>query len=74
MASIERLIRSALIVLFTLAFAGANADDYSDGWGLAIGTPMPALNAPDHTGAPRSLNDLAGEEGLLLFVSRSADW
>ena len=74
MANIDRLIRGALIALFTLAFVGANADDYSDGWGPAIGTPMPALNAPDHTGAPRSLSDLAGEEGLLLFVSRSADW
>ena len=48
MADIDRLIRSALIALFTLAFVGANADDYSDGWGPAIGTPMPALNAPDH--------------------------
>ncbi len=35
---------------------------------------MPLLEAPDHTGTLRTLPDLAGEQGLLLFLSRSADW
>jgi hypothetical protein len=74
MANVERIIRSALIALFALAIFSANADDYSAGWGPEIGMPMPVLDAPDHTGASRSLANLAGEEGLLLFVSRSADW
>jgi hypothetical protein len=74
MANVERIIRSALIALFALAIFSANADDYSAGWGPEIGMPMPVLDALDHTGASRSLANLAGEEGLLLFVSRSADW
>jgi hypothetical protein len=74
MANVERIIRSALIALFALAIFSANADDYSDGWGPEIGMPMPVLDALDHTGAPRSLANLSGEQGLLLFVIRSADW
>ena len=48
--------------------------DYQDDWGPAVGSAMPAIDAPDHTGAARALGDLAGERGLLLFVNRSADW
>ena len=48
--------------------------DYQDDWGPTAGSAMPAIDAPDHTGASRTLGDLAGERGLLLFVNRSADW
>ena len=50
------------------------ADDYSAGWGPAVGAPMPVLAAPDDSGQDRTLADLAGDQGLLLFLSRSADW
>lgn len=50
------------------------ADDYADGWGPAAGTRLPVLEAPDQTGTVRTLGDLTGERGLLLFLSRSADW
>lgn len=43
-------------------------------WGPAIGARAPAIEAPDHTGATRTLADLAGENGLLLMLNRSADW
>ena len=52
----------------------ALAADYQDEWGPAVGSAMPAIDAPDQTGTARALGDLAGERGLLLFVNRSADW
>ena len=52
----------------------ALADDYSSGWSLPLGAQAPAIEAPDQTGAVRTLDSLAGERGLLLFLSRSADW
>ncbi len=48
--------------------------DYGDDWGPAVGLALPKLEANDHTGAPRNLANLAGEQGLLLLLSRSADW
>ncbi len=57
-----------------LAATGGWADDYSDGWGPAVGSRLPVLEAPDQTGRVRHLADLSGEQGLLLFLNRSADW
>ena len=54
--------------------AVAVADDYADGWGLAVGAEAPAIAAKDQNGALRDLASLAGERGLLLFLNRSADW
>lgn len=52
----------------------AVADDYSDQWGPALGTQLPVLEAHDQAGNLRTLADLSGERGLLLVLSRSADW
>ena len=52
----------------------AEADDYAAAWGPAVGAQLPLLDAPDHSGKPRNLDNLAGKQGLLLFLSRSADW
>lgn len=57
-----------------VASSAAWAENYAQEWGPKVGTPMPVLAAPDQTGAPRSLDDLAGENGLLIFLNRSADW
>ena len=35
---------------------------------------MPPLEAIDETGAARTLDDLYGDQGLLLILNRSADW
>ena len=70
-------VRGALLltVLCVLPLAqNVLADDYSAGWGPAVGSMMPVLEAPDHTGKVRTLDDLTGDQGLLLFLSRSADW
>ncbi len=66
--------RCVALALMLLGAAGVAADDYQDDWGPAVGSAMPAIDAPDHTGAPRALADLTGAKGLLLFVNRSADW
>lgn len=50
------------------------ADEYTDKWGPQLGEKLPVLEAYDHTGALRTLENLRGERGLLLFLNRSADW
>lgn len=64
-----------LVVIVCLAVAmPLSADDYSAGWGPAVGAQMPPIAAPDQAGIEHSLADLSGDQGLLLFLSRSADW
>jgi len=53
-----------------LAFAG----DYAQSWGPPVGTAAPTILANDQDGVSRDLGSLAGENGLLLVLSRSADW
>ncbi len=48
--------------------------DYQNDWGPDVGSILPSLEANDHTGAVRNLDNLAGERGLLLLLNRSADW
>lgn len=69
-----RFVRFALLVPVVLATGAGFAADYHDDWGPAVGSELPAIDAPDHTGTPRNLGDLTGERGLLLFVNRSAVW
>lgn len=62
-------------LLIALGFVGAvAADEYNDQWGPAVGSELPVLEAYDQAGKLRTLADLSGERGLLLFMSRSADW
>ena len=64
-----------LVGIFCLAWAGlASADDYTRQWGPTIGSAMPLLHAADQAGVNRTLTDLSGDQGLLLFMNRSADW
>ena len=60
-------------VALLLAGTVSAQQDYAAGWGPAVGASV-SIEAPDQTGAVRTLGDLAGERGLLLFVNRSADW
>ncbi len=57
-----------------LGSSGAWADEFAQSWGPSVGSTVPILEAPDQTGTVRTLEDLAGEQGLLLFLNRSADW
>ena len=56
------------------SFAEEAADAYVEQWAPPVGTALPVLTAPDHTGTPRNFEDLKGPNGLLLFLNRSADW
>ena len=61
-----------LLLALWLPLAGWS--DYHDDWGPVVGSVLPRLEANDHTGALRNLENLAGEGGLLLLLNRSADW
>ena len=69
----HKLVLLAIIVCAAVALP-ASADDYSAGWGPSVGTQIPSIVAPDQAGIERRLADLSGDQGLLLFLSRSADW
>jgi len=56
------------------AAAASSGGDFASAWGPATGSTIPMLAAADHLGQPQTLDSLAGEKGLLLVFSRSADW
>ena len=58
-----------------LALAGAAwAESFVDSWGPAVGATAPSIEAEDQDGTVRDLESLCGERGVLLVLSRSADW
>ena len=69
----KTLTRLFIIVIVTNA-TPANANDYADTWGPLVGKALPLLEAYDHAGQLRTLENLVGERGLLLSLNRSADW
>lgn len=63
------------LVCMLLALAGvARAGDFAQSWGPPVGSVAPAIEAQDQDGTLRDLASLRGERGLLLVLSRSADW
>ncbi len=56
------------------AAEAATDSAYESGWGPAIHSAAPAINAPDQHGELQTLKTLAGRSGLLLLFVRSADW
>ena len=66
------------LALVLACWAGSSAlqaqDGYVEHWGPAVGTSLPMLDALDQEGQRRRFPDLTGEQGLLLFFSRSTDW
>ena len=69
----RRRIRPGWIAVMLMFAASVQAQEYADTWGPSLGS-VHAIAATDQLGAQRSLNDLSGEKGLLLFLNRSADW
>lgn len=63
----------ALIAAAVLSFA-ASAQAQTHNFGPAVGATLPAISAPDETGATRALASLGGERGTVLLVTRAADW
>jgi hypothetical protein len=68
------LVLAGLLIGTACGASAAIADDYSAQWGPQIGSQLPVLEAYDQTGTLRNLDNLSGEQGLLLVLSRSADW
>ncbi len=64
------MLAGALVALAGAAFA----DDYAESWGPPVGATAPAIAAADQDGTTRDLGSLCGERGVLLVLSRSADW
>ena len=64
------LLAGTLVALASAAFA----DDYTESWGPPVGATAPAIAAADQDGMTRDLGSLCGERGVLLVLSRSADW
>lgn len=64
---------SGVIVAVALAF-GASAWAQSHSFGPAVGATVPEISAADQTGASRSLRSLSGQNGIVLAVTRAADW
>ena len=64
---------TAVLLFATATSASAQADTYVAGWGPAPGATV-SISASDQDGNARSLNDLSGEKGLVIFLNRSADW
>lgn len=61
-------------VAMALALAVAPASAQTHTFGPAIGAALPAMSAPDQAGATRTVSTLGGERGLVLLVTRAADW
>ncbi len=59
---------------FLAILAPSALADYAGDWGPEPGSQIPMLEAYDQDGNLRTLDSLAGEHGLLLFLNRSADW
>ena len=72
--SIRRLSQACAALLVLLAGSVCAEQRYSDGWGPAVGTRAPAIDAPDQDGRARDLDSLGRENGLLFLFVRSADW
>ena len=68
------LVLAGLLVGTACGASAGIADDYSAQWGPQIGSQLPVLEAYDQSGMLRNLDNLSGEQGLLLILSRSADW
>jgi peroxiredoxin len=61
--------------LFTLIASPSPPVNAAEDLGPAIGVRAPDIGSPpDQTGTPRTLQSLMGQNGLVLFFFRSADW
>lgn len=65
-------------VLIGLALAtvliASSAFAQTHNFGPAVGATLPAISAQDQSGTQRNLSDLMGANGLVLVVTRAADW
>ena len=70
----KRFRLAGMVAVVLSLYAGPIFADYAEEWGPKVGTALPMLSAPDHTGQVRTLADIQGENGVLILFNRSADW
>jgi peroxiredoxin len=70
-----RVLRVGAIVFaaFVLSSA-ASAQEWEWAAKFQVGDPLPPIQSKDQYGEVRQLQDLAGDKGLILVLSRSFDW
>lgn len=64
----------ALLLLCLLPAFAAQAQEFVWAPTLAVGSPLPPISAVDQNGERQTLESLAGDNGLVLVLSRSFDW
>lgn len=67
-----RFMALAALICFS-SVVTTEVDAAEPAWGPAIGARV-VIGALDDAGRERTLADLSGNKGLLLFLNRSADW
>lgn len=66
------LLTVALAAALTSSMSSAQENEIPTG--PAVGEAVPAFEAVDHLGRKQTRESLQGDKGLLLVISRSADW
>lgn len=66
-------VLAGMVAAVALSVATA-ASAQTHNFGPGVGATIPAISAPDETGATRTLASLAGERGTVLLITRAADW
>jgi len=70
-----RVIKTVLLLLLAGHWlSSAIAQEFVWAPDFPVGAQIPAISAPDQNGTMRSFDDLKGENGLVLVLSRSFDW
>jgi len=68
------LFRSALVFPLVALLSPTGYAEYADDWGPETGSTMQLFEAYDQDGELRTLDNISGSQGFLLFLNRSADW
>lgn len=67
-------MRFLAVLTLVAALATTPAAAQTHDFGPAIGATLPTISAADETGATRTLSSLSGQSGIVLLVTRAADW
>lgn len=70
----QRLIFSMLLSMLFIMSPVGFAQDWEWAPKFKVGDQFPPISAPDQNGERRTLADLVGEKGVVLFLNRSFDW
>lgn len=65
------------VIIGGLLMVGVHAtaqDEFSNSWGPEIGSQMPVFSLPDTANEDKSLHDVMGDKGALIFFNRSTVW